>query len=81
MLVAAFGFAIALASAAPSGDDNVVAAPVKEKKICKAEAATGTRLARRKICRTAAEWDAIQKQAVQDAREIQDNTQNRYSGN
>ncbi|MFL9840066.1 hypothetical protein ABS767_03740 [Sphingomonas sp. ST-64] len=80
MLVAAFGLAFALVSATPVAEDAVTAAPAKPKKICKAEAATGTRLSRRKVCRTAAEWEAIQKQAVQDAREIQDNTQNRYSG-
>lgn len=76
MLIAAFGFAVALASAAPVGAEEA-APPLKEKKICKSEAPTGSRLSRRKVCRTAAEWDAIQKQAVQDARELQDNTQNR----
>lgn len=33
------------------------AKPAKEKKICKGEATSGTRLAKKRVCKTRAEWD------------------------
>jgi hypothetical protein len=43
---------------AKDGDKNV-AAPAKEKKICRNETATGSLVAKRRICMTAAEWDEL----------------------
>jgi hypothetical protein len=57
--------ALLLQSASPEASapilvmGNVEAEPAKEKKICRAGAATGTRVTKN-ICRTQAEWDAIQ---------------------
>ncbi len=34
-------------------------APVKEKKICRVQETTGSRLSSRRICKTQAEWDAV----------------------
>jgi hypothetical protein len=41
---------------------------VKEKKICKSQISTGSRLAQKKVCRTQAEWNAMGGQdALDDA--------------
>ncbi len=79
MSVVLLGLSLVLSAGAPADDAAPASAP--QKKICKAEAATGTRLSRRKVCRTAAEWEFLRKQAVEESRELQDNTQNRYNGN
>ncbi|WP_343528687.1 hypothetical protein [Sphingomonas sp.] len=42
------------------------APPVKEKKICRVEEKTGSRLGAKRICRTQAEWDAIAADARKD---------------
>lgn len=47
----------ALAQDAPAADPAV---PVKEKKICRAETATGSVMARR-VCRTKAEWARLKE--------------------
>lgn len=39
--------------------------PAKEKKICRAEQETGSRVGKR-VCRTKAEWDAIADQGNRD---------------
>jgi hypothetical protein len=44
------------------------AKPESEKKICKAVTSTGSRMARDKICKTKAEWDAARKIDLEDAR-------------
>ncbi|MDQ1158179.1 hypothetical protein QE385_002506 [Sphingomonas sp. SORGH_AS 950] len=41
-------------------------APVKEKKICRAQETTGSRLASKRICKTQAEWDEIAANARND---------------
>lgn len=50
--------------------------PEKEKKICLVETRTGSRLDRGRVCRTAAEWDAIRKEASEKTRDMQERTQN-----
>ena len=52
-----------------ASDKPVAAAdkPVAEKKVCKYVSATGSRLATRKICYTAAQWDAPARDASQDS--------------
>lgn len=40
--------------------------PAKEKKVCRIEEKTGSRLGARRICRTQAEWDAIAADARKD---------------
>ena len=43
------------------------AAPQKaEKKICKRQARTGTRLSADRICKTAAEWDRVERETRED---------------
>jgi hypothetical protein len=48
----------AIAQDAPAADP---ATPVKEKKICRAETATGSVMAKR-VCRTKAEWARLREQ-------------------
>jgi len=43
-----------------------VPAPVKEKKICRVQETTGSRLSSRRICKTQAEWDAVAADARND---------------
>jgi hypothetical protein len=58
-------FVFLLQAASPQADGpilvmgNVQTEPAKERKICRAGAATGTRVTKN-ICRTQAEWDAMQ---------------------
>lgn len=57
-------FALLLLAASPdvatsSTSTEATAKPVKPKKICRAGAETGTRMTS-KICKTQAEWDAMQ---------------------
>ncbi|MFN3676623.1 MAG: hypothetical protein ACK4TC_11635 [Sphingomonas pseudosanguinis] len=40
--------------------------PVKEKKICRVQETTGSRLAAKRICKTQAEWDEIAANARND---------------
>lgn len=65
----------ALVSAAPalaSGTaDTPSADAAKEKKVCKRTQRTGTRFYT-EICKTAAEWAAIEEQSKRDAREMID---------
>lgn len=55
--------------------DTKPAKPAKEKKICQIETRTGSRLDRGRVCRTAAEWDAIRRDTADKAREMQDRVQ------
>ncbi|WP_312488487.1 hypothetical protein [Sphingomonas sp.] len=41
-------------------------APVKEKKICRMQETTGSRLGGKRICKTQAEWDEIAANARND---------------
>jgi len=64
-IVAAFAATISLAAAAVAADKNATADPVdapkKEKKLCRAQVATGSIMEKR-ICHTRSEWDAIDRQ-------------------
>lgn len=65
---------IAMAQAAPAGD--APAAAVAEdagKEICKGEKPTGTRLAKKKVCRTKAEWDEFYRLQRQETEQMQRN--------
>ena len=46
------------AAVAPSIDATAVEAPKEEKKICKREMATESRLGSKRVCLTAAQWKA-----------------------
>ena len=46
------------ATVVPSTDATAAEAPKEEKKICKREAATESRLGSKKVCLTAAQWKA-----------------------
>jgi hypothetical protein len=52
---------LAIATIAPAAhaEDPATAAPPKEKKICKTENYTGSRVNVTRICHTEAEWNAI----------------------
>ncbi len=66
--------ALAQQDAAPSADG--AKAPVAEdanKEICKGEKPTGTRLAKKKICRTKAEWDEYYRQQREETEHMQRN--------
>lgn len=57
--VAAMSFAIpAMAQTAPASD-TVAPKPVKEKKVCRREAVTGSIIGTRSVCHTKTEWAAI----------------------
>jgi hypothetical protein len=45
----------------------------KERKICREEPNTGSRLRARKICRTAAEWEQLRQSAMRDLSRSQTN--------
>jgi Ni/Co efflux regulator RcnB len=45
--------------------------PDANKEICKAQTSTGSRLAKKKVCRTKAEWDEINRIQRQDAEQMQ----------
>ena len=46
------------AAVAPATDATAAEAPKEEKKICKREASTESRLGAKKVCLTAAQWKA-----------------------
>jgi predicted secreted protein len=50
--------AVAVSAPAVAKDDGDKA-PAKEKKICRTERTTGSLVAKRRICKTQAEWDEI----------------------
>ncbi|MET4897188.1 hypothetical protein RN629_08455 [Sphingomonadaceae bacterium jetA1] len=51
--------AMLLLTIAGQQSEAVAPPPPVEKKICKAENTTGTRLGSKRVCRTQAEWDQI----------------------
>lgn len=53
---------LSLAGGAAVAADEKPAKPAKEKKICKGEAGSTSRIAKTKICRTKAEWAAMANQ-------------------
>jgi len=55
----------AYASEPAAGQAEAKAKPVKEKKVCKTDTATGSIMAKR-TCRTKAEWAAMEEQAKSD---------------
>jgi hypothetical protein len=63
LIIAAFALLAPVASfaqvPAPQPATAPAARPVKDKKVCKAEEETGSRLGRKTICRTQAEWDEL----------------------
>ena len=68
---------LSLLTSAPVAEMELKPAkPEKEKKICLVETRTGSRLDRGRVCRTAAEWDAIRKEASEKTRDMQERTQN-----
>ncbi|WP_094455594.1 hypothetical protein [Niveispirillum lacus] len=74
LLLAAQPFAtgIAAAQTAPA-TDAPAAANAAEREICKAEKPTGTRLAKKKTCRTKAEWDEFYRLQRAETEQMQRN--------
>jgi len=70
----------ALSSAAFAGDESAEKKPAKDpdRLICKTEMATGSRLAQKKICMTAAEWKESRRQ---QRMEIDRSQANNYKNN
>ena len=62
MILTLFAFVLA-AQPAPSTAPEVGTAP-KEKKICRAEVDTGTRINRRRTCATKAQWEARRQEQI-----------------
>ncbi len=72
-LSVAAGFATSAVAQAPQPSAPQVAAPVKEKKICRSENSTGSILPKR-TCKTQAEWtatDAANRDVVEQRRNQQ----------
>ena len=70
-LIAAAGFA-ALAAAPLAAQTPAPVTPDKEKKICRAEVSTGSLVARKKICKTRAQWDAERREAQSVTQQMQE---------
>lgn len=68
--------AFAALAAAPLGAQTSSPAPGsaadKDKKICKAETPTGSLVARKKVCKTRAQWDAELREAQDVTQKMQD---------
>ena len=62
MILSLFALAVA-AQPAPSAAPEVAAAP-KEKKICRSEVDTGTRVNRRRICATKQQWEERRQEQI-----------------
>ncbi len=54
--------ALSLAGGIAVAAEEKPAKPAKEKKICKGDAGSTSRIAKSKVCRTKAEWDAMGNQ-------------------
>lgn len=67
--------------AAPALAQTPVAKPAAEKKICKAEAETGSLVKKRKQCFTSSEWARLAESQQTGARKLIDDLQSRQSGN
>jgi hypothetical protein len=75
LLAAALAVAVsvpALAADKPKtkDDDKDTSAPVKEKKICRNETRTGSLVAKRRICLTAAEWDDLSQKTRKNINDL-----------
>lgn len=60
---------LALAVSAPAVADQTpapAATPAPERKICKVQEATSSRLGARRICRTESEWKELDKDVIRD---------------
>lgn len=68
-LIAAAGL-VALAAAPLAAQTALV--PEKEKKICRSEVSTGSLVARKKICKTKAQWDAERREAQAVTQQMQE---------
>lgn len=65
---------LAQEGAAPQADSaKAPAAADADKEICKGEKPTGTRLAKKKVCRTKAEWDEYYRQQREETEQMQRN--------
>jgi hypothetical protein len=74
--ISAFGGAAIAQTTAPASGANVP--PVKEKKICRSEASTGSIMTKR-VCHTQAEWNAVteaNRGTMEDMRDQQQVRQN-----
>jgi len=67
-------------AAAQDGGDTGASQPVKEKKICRRELATGSVMAK-VTCRTKAEWEAITARSQNDLQRTQDLERSRSAVN
>lgn len=56
---------------APAAATTEASDPDANREICKAQTSTGSRLAKKKVCRTKAEWDEINRIQRQDAEQMQ----------
>ena len=70
-LLAAMTLLFATAPTASVAADNPAPSPPKERKICRSEASTGSIMGRR-ICRTKAEWDAINEKSAHNLENYND---------
>ena len=61
----------ATSSAAPAPQTAGASGPAKDRRICRSTVVTGSRLGKRKICRTAREWAAADIASQQSVREMQ----------
>ena len=59
VLASVAAFALAVPALAADKDDSQSQDAPKEKKICRTETVTGSLIAKRRICKTQAEWDQL----------------------
>ena len=65
--------ALSLASiTAQDSTQSTPAAPASERRICRNEESTSSRLGTRRVCRTAAEWEALTRNTDRDLRQRRD---------
>ncbi|MDG5495765.1 hypothetical protein [Niveispirillum sp. BGYR6] len=62
---------VATSPAAPAAQAPAEADPDANREICKAQTTTGSRLAKKKVCRTKAEWDEQYRLQRQEAEQMQ----------
>ena len=70
ILTASFAFAPAALAAETAAPGAPVAAPVEEKEICRKVEVTGSRLGSKKICKTKAQWQAIDNRSEAEMRDL-----------
>ena len=71
IVISASAVAQAVPVAAPDNNPVKAAPPVSEKKICRTEDVTGSRLATRRVCLTATQWADRQLQDQQVISKVQ----------